>query len=291
LHALVGLLALSYQGWRDDPSVVLRLSKAAAAVPARLKPPSNNLLPYSAWQPARSSKRLRLHPMPAAIGRNAVSPASLLKSATETGYRHCRRIANLRYRSYRTRRICCHGRAGSSWQHCDSTAGRQGNRQRRTNERGEWVIVPDSTIAPGDHSITLNQATSNGTQATSDQSVALTVPDTADGQPLIVLSEASKPSRVLQKPEAPAKADAQTTSDPETKVAVVEQQPASEPQQPAGAEQAQSSSKMPHLRKPRRLNNLSRLQETADTKPATADRLNLQSRLRPHHSLQRRSGN
>jgi hypothetical protein len=126
----VGLLALSYQGWRDDPSVVSSLEQGGAAVPARLKPPAGNLLRPLSRQPAREQQTAAVAPDAGSAGRNAASPRACSVSNRNRN-RHCRHIANLRYRSHRTRRICRHGRACSSWQHCDSPAGRQGNRQRR----------------------------------------------------------------------------------------------------------------------------------------------------------------
>jgi nucleoid-associated protein YgaU len=267
-----GLLALSYQGWRDDPSVVSSLNQSSSAVPVKTE--GGQQQSASSTQPASSGEQQTAAVAPETARSDQASqtpePDTAQPAQDSAEQKPDTALAPPTFDIVRIERdgsAVMAGRAAPGSKVIALLDGQEiGNAE--ANERGEWVIVPDSTIAPGDHSITLNQATSNGTQATSDQSVALTVPDTADGQPLIVLSEASKPSRVLQKPEAPAKADAQTTSDPETKVAVVEQQPASEPQQPAGAEQAEQQQDAT----PQETAKIEQSQpsaEPADTKPAT----------------------
>lgn len=47
----------------------------------------------------------------------------------------------------------------------------------RADKRGEWVLVPETPIAPGTHSLTVVSRRADGTQASSDQSVVVVVPD------------------------------------------------------------------------------------------------------------------
>jgi nucleoid-associated protein YgaU len=228
----VGLLALSYQGWRDDPSVVASLEQGGAAVPAK----TETAVRQSAapTQPAASTQQqtAAVAPDAGSAGETQSAPEPAQSATeTETGTAATSPTFDI-VRIERDGSAVMAGRAVPGSTVTALLDGKEiGNAE--TNERGEWVIVPGSTIAPGDHSITLSQTLADGAQSASDQSVALTVPDTADGQPLIVLSEASKPSRVLQKPQAPAKADEAE------KVAAVEQQPASEPEPSTASGQAQ----------------------------------------------------
>ena len=80
------------------------------------------------------------------------------------------------------------------------------------NARGEWVVIPDRALPKGAHNLVIVSKNAAGEMVQSEQTVAIAVPDEADEQPLIVLSQPSKPSMVLQKPAA----------DGETKVAAVD---------------------------------------------------------------------
>ena len=99
----------------------------------------------------------------------------------------------------------------------------------RANDRGEWVVVPDSPIAKGDHQLTLEARDGNGQVVVSEQAVIIKVPDSDVDQPLIVLAEPMKPSRVLQTPEVASK-----TGD--VIVAQQNQQASAPAQQPAAQE-------------------------------------------------------
>lgn len=261
-----GLLALSYQGWRDDPSVVSSLNQSTTPVPVRTE--ADQQQSASATQPASSGEQQTAAVAPDTAKSDQASqtpePDNAQPVQDSAEQKPETAAAPPTFDIVRIERDGSAVMAGRAAPGSKVTALLDGQEigSAEANERGEWVIVPDSTIAPGDHSITLNQAMTDGTQSTSEQSVALTVPDTADGQPLIVLSEASKPSRVLQKPEVPAKADA------ETQVAAVEQQPASEPQQPASSDQAEQQQDAP----PKETAKVEQTQpaaEPADTRPAT----------------------
>ena len=47
----------------------------------------------------------------------------------------------------------------------------------RADKRGEWVLVPETSISPGTHTLTIVSRGADGTEATSDQSVVVVVPE------------------------------------------------------------------------------------------------------------------
>jgi nucleoid-associated protein YgaU len=47
----------------------------------------------------------------------------------------------------------------------------------RANKRGEWVLVPQTLIAPGTHTLTIISRRADGTEVSSDQSVVVVVPE------------------------------------------------------------------------------------------------------------------
>ncbi|MDF1627979.1 MAG: LysM peptidoglycan-binding domain-containing protein [Parvibaculaceae bacterium] len=70
--------------------------------------------------------------------------------------------------------------------------------------RGEWVIVLDEPLAPGDIELTLSAVNPDGSTVDGVQSVSVSVPAQAGGQTLVVLAEPGKASRVLQGPGVPS---------------------------------------------------------------------------------------
>ena len=76
----------------------------------------------------------------------------------------------------------------------------------RADGRGEWVIVLDEPLAPGDIQLSLTARNPDGTSVDSAQSVSISVPDQDGGQALVVLAEPGKASRVLQGPGVPSDA-------------------------------------------------------------------------------------
>jgi len=76
----------------------------------------------------------------------------------------------------------------------------------RADGRGEWVIVLDEPLAPGDIQLSLTARNPDGTSVDSVQSVSISVPDQDGGQALVVLAEPGKASRVLQGPGVPSDA-------------------------------------------------------------------------------------
>ncbi|PCJ68275.1 MAG: peptidoglycan-binding protein LysM [Rhodobiaceae bacterium] len=76
----------------------------------------------------------------------------------------------------------------------------------RADGRGEWVIVLDEPLAPGDIQLSLTARNPVGGTVDSVQSVSISVPDQAGGQALVVLAEPGRASRVLQGPGVPSDA-------------------------------------------------------------------------------------
>ena len=74
----------------------------------------------------------------------------------------------------------------------------------RADKRGEWAFVPKAPLPKGNHQLAIRTAPAAGGEkpaAVSPQTVTLNIPGQG-GKPLIVLSEPSKPTRILQKPPA-----------------------------------------------------------------------------------------
>jgi nucleoid-associated protein YgaU len=76
----------------------------------------------------------------------------------------------------------------------------------KADGRGEWVIVLDKPLEPGDIQLTLSARNPDGQVVESAQSVSVSVPEQGAGQALVVLAEPGKASRVLQGPGVPSDA-------------------------------------------------------------------------------------
>ncbi len=99
--------------------------------------------------------------------------------------------------------------------------------QVTANERGEWVFVPEKPFPTGAHELLIRAVPEKGEPVVSRQSVALTIPGRGQ-KPLIVLSEPSAPSRVLQRPETPQQVAAATPPESEKDMGGAEERPAPE---------------------------------------------------------------
>ena len=72
------------------------------------------------------------------------------------------------------------------------------------NPAGEWTIILDEPLKPGDYDVALEVHDQGGEQLSkSDERVAISIPDGGKQQPLVVLNSPDGPSNILQKPEAP----------------------------------------------------------------------------------------
>lgn len=74
------------------------------------------------------------------------------------------------------------------------------------NANGEWVMVLETPLGPGDLELTLSARNPDGSVRESEQIVAVSVPERPDQPSLVVLSEPGAASRVLQGPGVPADA-------------------------------------------------------------------------------------
>lgn len=109
------------------------------------------------------------------------------------------------------------------------------------NEKGEWTIILEKPLEPGDYDVGLQTHDEAGEKThESTQRLAVSVPEDRESQPLVVLNKPDAPSDVLQMP-VPAAASAPEPEAEETVVAAApstaEQAAPAEPQA-APAEQA-----------------------------------------------------
>lgn len=82
------------------------------------------------------------------------------------------------------------------------------------NEKGEWTIILDEPLKPGDYDVGVEVHDEAGTPvATSQERLAVSLPEGGKEQPLIVLNTPDGPSDILQKP-APAQQVAEAVADP-----------------------------------------------------------------------------
>ncbi|WP_051228689.1 LysM peptidoglycan-binding domain-containing protein [Pleomorphomonas oryzae] len=78
----------------------------------------------------------------------------------------------------------------------------------KANDTGSWAIVLADPLKPGAHDLSVRATGKDGKVATSEQSVAVSVPEGGNGDVLVVLNQPGSPSTVLQVPglqEAQAK--------------------------------------------------------------------------------------
>ncbi len=86
----------------------------------------------------------------------------------------------------------------------------------KAGANGDFAIVLDEPLKPGDYQLVLRATAPDGTVAASPETAVVSVPDTADGQVLALVEKPGEPSRLITKPEpAPAsKPVAETASEP-----------------------------------------------------------------------------
>ncbi|MBO6719276.1 MAG: LysM peptidoglycan-binding domain-containing protein [Rhizobiaceae bacterium] len=82
----------------------------------------------------------------------------------------------------------------------------------KAGEGGDFAVVLDDPLKPGDYTVVLRSTTEDNVVATSAQTAVIAVPETADGQVLALVEEPGAPSRLITVPSvpdaAPAEADA-----------------------------------------------------------------------------------
>lgn len=96
----------------------------------------------------------------------------------------------------------------------------------KAGENGDFAIVLDEPLKPGDHQLVLRAGGADGNVATSAQTAIVSVPDSSTGQVLALVEEPGQASRLITKPEAPAQ---QAISSPEAGTTTTEQAPQVKP--------------------------------------------------------------
>ncbi len=216
-----GLLALSYEGWQDDPSALTSLSTETSRVKinpgvAVSNPPASEpatQAPSVASQKAEEKvaavdpKQTETKPVAETAPSAKEQQPEAKPETDEAESKPTAEEAEAKGASFDIVRVEEDGSA--------VLAGRAmpGDKVRilidnevagetQANDRGEWVVIPVSSMPAGAHQIQIETESADGEIRRAEQSVALTVPDQPGTQPLIVLSETAKPSKVLQKPAA-----------------------------------------------------------------------------------------
>lgn len=70
------------------------------------------------------------------------------------------------------------------------------------NSAGEWTIILDKPLEPGDYDVALEMQSKDGeTEAASSERLVVSIPEGGQDQPLVVLNSPDAPSSILQKPE------------------------------------------------------------------------------------------
>lgn len=101
----------------------------------------------------------------------------------------------------------------------------------KAGQNGDFAIVLDQPLAPGDHQLVLRAGGEGSNVATSAQTAIVSVPDNSRGQVLALVEEPGQASRLITRPEAPAEqaasSDAPSTSateqakpDPDAPIAI-----------------------------------------------------------------------
>jgi len=94
----------------------------------------------------------------------------------------------------------------------------------KAGENGDFAIVLDQPLPPGDHQLVLRAGADGANVATSAQTAIVSVPDNSNGQVLALVEEPGQASRLITKPEAPAQQapKAQATVDAPIAIEAVE---------------------------------------------------------------------
>lgn len=79
---------------------------------------------------------------------------------------------------------------------------------------GDFVVVLDTPLAPGDYQITISATGKDNMTVASEQTAIASVPANASGQVLAMIEEPGKPSQIITVPQPAASADATTADAP-----------------------------------------------------------------------------
>lgn len=118
----------------------------------------------------------------------------------------------------------------------------------KANESGEFAIVLGEPLKPGAHDLRARVTAADGSIVTSEQSVAVSVPEAAGGEVLVVLNQPGAASTVLQVPgeaELAANAPAATPAAPDAGAAPAAPSASSAPAVPATGDAPQVATTTP----------------------------------------------
>ena len=114
------------------------------------------------------------------------------------------------------------------------------------NERGEWALVLEAPLPPGTHDLGIRTTSPDRSQVTlSDQRVVVSVPESADEAPLVVINQPDAPSRVMQLPGgAETAAGSEVAAAPQAQADAMAEPPPSGEAEVASAPQAEPTTEM-----------------------------------------------
>lgn len=98
--------------------------------------------------------------------------------------------------------------------------------EAKAGPTGEFAVVLDDPLKPGDYQIVLRSTAPDSVVATSEQTAVVSVPEKAGGQVLAMVEEPGKPAELLTVPEPETKAEAPATPAPAAPVAPSSETPA-----------------------------------------------------------------
>jgi nucleoid-associated protein YgaU len=102
-----------------------------------------------------------------------------------------------------------------------------------SNEAGDFAIVLDKPLKPGDYSIVLRSTTRDAIVATSSETAIVSVPDHPSGQVLALVEQPGASSRLITVPEIAAQKQDRPVAQPGQPVAAEPLKPAAETEQAA----------------------------------------------------------
>ena len=110
----------------------------------------------------------------------------------------------------------------------------------KANEQGDWIFVPDQLVPKGSHELIVEATGKDNKVVRSKQSIIISMPENATEKPLIVISKAGAPTRVLQKPVKVAAVEKAVTAVKKLKVAKPEEKKPVQETDPAAVPVAKS---------------------------------------------------
>ncbi|MEM8749544.1 MAG: LysM peptidoglycan-binding domain-containing protein [Pseudomonadota bacterium] len=119
---------------------------------------------------------------------------------------------------------------------------------------GDFVVLPDQPLKPGDHVLALRATTSKGVVIASAETGIIRIPERGDEDVLALVTKDNEATRVVVKPqslqpEAPVTAETETASEPkaEPEAKVAEAPEASETEQPEQPQSAEGEPAAPEV--------------------------------------------